>query len=46
MSFIWHGFNVDKEKRRSQCFYEWHCMVCFFKVLFVIVRLKMGIGSE
>jgi hypothetical protein len=33
MSWIWHRFNLDKEKREGQCWNDYHCLVCYFKLL-------------
>jgi hypothetical protein len=40
MSWLWHGFNPDPEKRRKQCYYEWNCVVCWLRTLFTILNLR------
>ncbi|MCJ7573556.1 hypothetical protein MUO93_04755, partial [Candidatus Bathyarchaeota archaeon] len=40
MSWIWHGFNLDPEKRRKQCYYNWHCLVCWLRTLFAVLKLR------
>ena len=48
MSFIWHGFNHDKSLRETQCYSEWHCFICWLRVLFLILSLgvKYRIGRD
>ena len=38
MSCIWHGFNLDPRKRRKQCYYEWHCLVCWLRTVAFVVH--------
>ena len=35
MSFIYHGFNLDPEKRRKQCYYSYHCLMCWIKIIVI-----------
>jgi hypothetical protein len=39
MSFIWHGLSLDPEKRRKQCYYSYHCLVCWIKIIVMIIKL-------
>jgi len=46
MSCIWHGFNLDPRKREKQCYYEWHCLVCWLRTLAHVVRLGLKYRLE
>ena len=46
MSCIWHGFNRDPRKRGKQCYYEWHCLVCWLRIVAHVVRLGLDHGRD
>jgi hypothetical protein len=44
LSFLWHGLNRDPRKRANQCYYEWHCLVCWLRTLAAVRRLRAEYG--
>lgn len=41
IEYIWHGFNLNHESRRKQCYYEWNCLSCFLRLCFLVIKLGM-----
>ena len=39
MSFLWHRLNRDPRRRTKQCYYEYHCLVCYLRLLAFVVNL-------
>jgi hypothetical protein len=44
MSFLWHRLNRDPLKRAKQCYYEYHCLVCYLRLLAFV--LKLGVMHQ
>jgi len=40
MSWLWHGFNLDRRRRTNQCYYEWNCLVCFTRTVVAVMKLR------
>ena len=38
MSWLWHKLNRDPVKRSHQCYYKYHCIVCWLRTLLAITK--------
>ena len=44
MSWLYHGFNNDPHLRAKQCYYEWHCLVCYLRTAAAIIKIGLSLG--